>query len=423
MEGDNMKWKEIPKPIKVRLITSFFNRAVSFSIMPFMALLFVKAFNEVIAGAFLIAMVFVSFITNLLGGYLADRFSRKRLLVTTSALTALTFITMAISLTLDWMLLFMVIYAVFSVTSNLGRPAMGAIIIDATTKENRQAVYALDYWLINLSIAIGTALGGWLYVSNQLLLFWILSFTSSVLPIAYYLFLDDAPRTWQRQKLRGVITDIFTSYQLAWRDRPFVKVVFGSMCILAAEFSMGSYVAVRLADSFEPLSFTGWSINGVRMMSIINIENTLLVVTLTFIVQRLAKRLSPRRTLAAGLMLYTIGYVVVTSANSMTALMVFIFIATIGELLYSPVLNTQKANMMPADQRGAYSAFAGTSFAGADLLSRSTILVGTFLIPSMMSVYLGLILLTVFWISLYESVREGIGRTRAKRILIRGEYR
>lgn len=413
MEGDNMKWKEIPKPIKVRLITSFFNRAVSFSIMPFMALLFVKAFNEVIAGAFLIAMVFVSFITNLLGGYLADRFSRKRLLVTTSALTALTFITMAISLTLDWMLLFMVIYAVFSVTSNLGRPAMGAIIIDATTKENRQAVYALDYWLINLSIAIGTALGGWLYVSNQLLLFWTLSFTSSVLPIAYYLFLDDTPRTWQRQKLRSVLTDIFTSYQLAWRDRPFVKVVFGSMCILAAEFSMGSYVAVRLADSFEPLSFAGWSINGVRMMSIINIENTLLVVTLTFVVQRLAKRLSPRRTLAAGLMLYTIGYVVVTSANSMTALMLFIFIATIGELLYSPVLNTQKANMMPADQRGAYSAFAGTSFAGADLLSRSTILVGTFLIPSMMSVYLGLILLTGFGL-VYTSlfVKESVERER-----------
>lgn len=413
MEGDNMKWKEIPKPIKVRLITSFFNRAVSFSIMPFMALLFVQAFNEVIAGAFLIAMVFVSFITNLLGGYLADRFSRKRLLVTTSALTALTFITMTISLSLDWMLLFMVIYAVFSVTSNLGRPAMGAIIIDATTKENRQAVYVLDYWLINLSIAIGTALGGWLYVSNQLLLFGILSFTSSVLPIAYYLFLDDTPRTWQRQKLRGVLTDIFTSYQLAWRDRPFVKVVFGSMCILAAEFSMGSYVAVRLADSFEPLSFAGWSINGVRMMSIINIENTLLVVTLTFIVQRLAKRLSPRWTLAAGLMLYTIGYVVVTSANSMTALMVFIFIATIGELLYSPVLNTQKANMMPADQRGAYSAFAGTSFAGADLLSRSTILVGTFLIPSMMSVYLGLILLTGFGL-VYTSlfVKESVERQR-----------
>ena len=408
-----MKWKEIPKPIKVRLITSFFNRAVSFSIMPFMALLFVQAFNEVIAGAFLIAMVFVSFITNLLGGYLADRFSRKRLLVTTSALTALTFITMTISLTFDWMLLFMVIYAVFSVTSNLGRPAMGAIIIDATTKENRQAVYALDYWLINLSIAIGTALGGWLYVSNQLLLFGILSFTSSVLPIAYYLFLDDTPRTWQRQKLRGVLTDIFTSYQLAWRDRPFVKVVFGSMCILAAEFSMGSYVAVRLADSFEPLSFAGWSINGVRMMSIINIENTLLVVTLTFIVQRLAKRLSPRRTLAAGLMLYTIGYIVVTSANSMTALMVFIFIATIGELLYSPVLNTQKANMMPADQRGAYSAFAGTSFAGADLLSRSTILVGTFLIPSMMSVYIGLILLTGFGL-VYTSlfVKESVERER-----------
>lgn len=391
MEGDNMKWKEIPKLIKVRLITSFFNRAVSFAIMPFMALLFVKAFNEWIAGLFLISLVCLGYVVGLLGGYLADRFSRKQLLVVTSGLTTGMFLIMTICLMMNQMVVFMMAYTVFTVTSNLGRPAMSAIIIDATTPENRKAVYALDYWLINLSIAIGTALGGWLYVSNQLLLFWVLTATSATLPIAYAIFLEDTKRTWKSQSLRLVLKDVMNSYQIAWRDRPFVKVVFGSMCILAAEFSMGSYVAVRLADSFEPISIEQWTVNGVRMMSLIQIENTLIVVGLTFLIQRLASRFSSRQALLGGLLLYTVGYAVITSSNSMTLLLGFMLIATFGELLYSPILNAEKANMMPEDQRGAYSAFAGTSFAGADFLSRSTILIGALLTPFMMSVYISLV--------------------------------
>ncbi|MGA9230420.1 MAG: MFS transporter, partial [Exiguobacterium oxidotolerans] len=180
-----MKWKEIPKPIKVRLVTSFFNRTVSFAIMPFMALLFVDAFNKVIAGLFLISTVLLSFFIGLIGGYLADRFPRKRLLVLSTTATGLMFLTMTISLAVNQMIAFTIAYAIFTVTSNIGRPAMGAIIIDATTPDNRRAVYAIDYWLINLSIALGTALGGWLYVSNRLFLFSLLTCTSLLLPVAY----------------------------------------------------------------------------------------------------------------------------------------------------------------------------------------------------------------------------------------------
>ncbi|WP_029333582.1 MDR family MFS transporter [Exiguobacterium oxidotolerans] len=386
-----MKWKEIPKPIKVRLVTSFFNRTVSFAIMPFMALLFVDAFNKVIAGLFLISTVFLSFFIGLIGGYLADRFPRKRLLVLSTTATGLMFLTMTISLAVNQMVAFTIAYAIFTVTSNIGRPAMGAIIIDATTPDNRRAVYAIDYWLINLSIALGTALGGWLYVSNRLFLFSLLTCTSLLLPVAYHFLLDESKHVWRKQPFRSVLTDITNSYRIAWRDRPFVKVVLGSMCILAAEFSMGSYVAVRLADEFKTVEVGSLLVNGVRMVSLINIENTILVVCLTFFIQRLANRFSSRKTLIAGLALYLIGYMTVTSANSMTVLLTFIFIATIGELLYSPTLNAEKANMMPEDKRGAYSAFAGTSHAGADLISRSTIILGAVLAPFMMSVYIGLI--------------------------------
>ena len=78
-----MKWKEYPRNIKVRLITSFFNRAVASAVMPFMALFFAQEVGKVAAGLFLICTVVIGFVINLVGGYISDRLPRKNVLIAT----------------------------------------------------------------------------------------------------------------------------------------------------------------------------------------------------------------------------------------------------------------------------------------------------------------------------------------------------
>lgn len=390
-----MKWKDYPQNIKVRLITSFFNRAVSSAVMPFMALFFAQELNKVWAGIFLAITVVIGFIVNLIGGYISDRFPRKIVLLTTSMASAVMFLLMTISLIPEEniILLFAIAYIGYMVTSSLGRPAMHAIIIDSTTPENRKGIYALDYWIVNLSMAIGTALGGLLYVNHQIELFILLTLTSFCLPIAYWIWLQDV-HTERLEKLhKNVIVDVLNNYQVAIQDTPFVKVVIGSMFVFAAEFSLNSYIGVRLAETFKTVHIGDFEIADVRMLSILNIENMLLVVCLTFLVNKFTDRFSKRKVLLTGLILYTVGYVTVTSANTFYLLILFNFFATIGELVYSPVRNTEQANMMPADKRGSYSAFSNVSFSGADLIARSTIIIGAFLVPTMMSVYIGIILM------------------------------
>ena len=80
-----MKLKNLPQNIKVRLGTSFFNRMASSSVMPFMALYFAHELNKIWAGVFLIFTVLITFVANLLGGYLSDRFKRKKILLLTSS--------------------------------------------------------------------------------------------------------------------------------------------------------------------------------------------------------------------------------------------------------------------------------------------------------------------------------------------------
>lgn len=390
-----MKWKDYPQNIKVRLITSFFNRAVTSAVMPFMALFFAQEMSKVWAGAFLIITVVISFFVNLIGGYISDRFPRKKVLVITSSLSALMFLFMALSLLPNdkWIALFAAAYVIFIVTSSLGRPAMHAIIMDSTTPENRKAIYAIDYWMVNLSMAIGAALGGLLYVNHQIELFIVLTATSASLPIAYQIWLRDERVQGFTKRHTNVLIDLLQNYKVAFQDRPFVKVVVGSMFIFSAEFSLNSYIGVRLAESFETFTIADFDIAGVRMLSLLNIQNMLLVVFLTFVVNKFTDRFSKQHVLLAGLLLYSVGYITITSANSLYLLILFNLIGTIGELVYSPVRNAEMANMIPEDKRGSYSAFSNFSFSGADLLARSTIIMGAFLIPTMMSVYMGVVLM------------------------------
>lgn len=390
-----MAWKDYPQNIKVRLITSFFNRAIGSSVMPFMALFFAQHKGAVWAGIFLAVTVIIGFFINFIGGYISDRFPRKKIIITTSAASALMFAFMTISLLPDqkWIVLFAISYVIFTITSSLGRPAVHAIIIDSTTPENRKSVYALDYWLVNLAMAIGAALGGLLYVNHQLELFITLTVVSISLPIAYGIWLEDTRVKLLEKKHENIFMDLIQNYKVAFQDKPFVKVVAGSMFIFAAEFSLNSYIGVRLAEEFKSVFVGNFEVAGVRMLSFLNIENMLMVVALTFFVSKVTDKFSPRKMLLLGLLLYSTGYTIVTSANLWYVLILFNGIATIGELIYSPIANAQKANMMPEDKRGSYSAFSNLGFSGADLIARGAIVLGAFLVPAMMSVYLGLILM------------------------------
>jgi MFS transporter, DHA1 family, multidrug resistance protein B len=190
-----------------------------------------------------------------------------------------------------------------------------------------------------------------------------------------------------------VLIDLINNYRIAFRDSAFVKVVAGSTFIFAAEFSLNSYIGIRLAETFKAVNIGSFEIAGVRMLSILNIENMLLVVCFTFIINRCTDRLNKKNALLIGLILYGIGYVAVTSANTWYILIAFNLVATMGELIYSPIRNAEQANMIPSDKRGSYSAFSNLSFSGADLVARSTIIIGAFLMPSMMSVYIGFIVM------------------------------
>ncbi len=385
---------QLPQNIKLRLITSFFNRMASNSVMPFMALFFTQEKNKIYAGIILLISVGVSFISGIVGGYLADRFKRKHLLYWTSTIAPTFLLIMTLCLIPEKrpIYLFAVIYLLFIFSNNLGRPALEAIILDSSTPKNRKAIYTLEYWLTNLSISLGAILGGLLYINHQILLFAILTIITYGISVAYFIWLEDEQVSVRKKTNDNMFIDLLQSYQTALMDKRFVQLVLGFMFVFTAERSLSSYISVRLKETFDTISIFNFEIEGVRMYSILNVENTLLVVCFTFLIANLTKSLSNKKILLIGLILYGIGYSLITSANNFFVLILLGFIATLGELLYSPVFNTEQANCIPEDQRGSYLAFSSLSFNGATLLSNASLILGAYLLPWQMSIWIAIII-------------------------------
>ncbi|KOO51297.1 MDR family MFS transporter [Viridibacillus arvi] len=391
-----MKLKDLPQNIKLRLITSFFNRMAFNAVMPFIALFFAHEVNKVFAGSLLLLSVGINFATNLVGGYIADRFRRKKVLLLTSFTTFALLLLMTLCLIpnkrLIW--LFTTLYLIYVISSNLGRPAMQAIILDSTTAENRKAVFAIDYWLLNLSISFGAILGGLLYMDHQIMLFSFLTLTTIFIAIAYLIWLQDDSVPSIEKQHDNILLDLISNYKTALMDHRFVKLTLGMMFIFSAEFSLSSYISVRLAETFKSVKIFGFEIEGVRMFSLLSFENTLLVVCFTFLVSRWTNTMNNKKSILLGLAVYGLGYTFLTSSNHFYLLLLFGALATLGELMYSPVFQTEQANCIPPDKRGSYLAFSGLGFNGASMISSGALILGAFLAPWEMSIFIGIIVMS-----------------------------
>ncbi|MCE4957441.1 MFS transporter [Macrococcoides caseolyticum] len=389
-----MKFKDFPANVKLRIICGFFSHTASMSVMPFMVLYIADELGKVTSGILMSLNVFVSLTCNLVGGYFADRFSRKGQLIWGQSLSILLFTAMAIGIhphiNLAWFVA--ILFMCLAIPGAMIFPALEALIIDATDEASRKSVYVTTYWTNNLATAIGTALGGLFYKDHRFLLFMIIIVIMVMNTVIFYKFLKDP--TTQKEKVivhTHWIHDLFAKYKVAFKDTRFVLFTAAAIFIFSAEFALTNYIGVRLHEVFKPIDLFGIHVDGVRMMSLMLIENTILVVSITFLINKLVEPFNQRTMLVIGGLMYTFGYALTHTLSTWWILMICILFATIGELIQSPIYSTYMAKLMPDDARASYVAFSSLGFSGASLVASSGLIIGAILNSVMTSIYVALL--------------------------------
>ncbi|QHA90913.1 MFS transporter [Bacillus sp. N1-1] len=384
-----MRFKDFHKNIKIRLIENFISRFIGSMIFPFMSIYLAVHFGAKVAGLLLLVNVFIGIGINFLGGYFADQFGRKKVMLFAETLRFLAFLTMMICNS-PWFESAAITFAMMTVNSicwGLAGPANQAMLIDVSTPPQRKLMYSISYWANNLSIAVGGILGAFLFKDYLFELFLSLSIAAAVTAFLVAFFIDESHKpVVEELKPAQHVMQLLSTYKRVFQDRLFVLFTIAGVLILSMEFQLTNYIGIRLSEEMPTQQFLLWEFDGVQTMGFLRSENTIMVVILMLIVTRIPHSLKDKSVLVWSCFFFTIGYGVLAYSNNLTLLFLMMALLTIGEVFRVPVEQSYMAAIPPDDARSSYMAFGGLKFNLSMLVASVTVSLGAVFSSMLMAI-------------------------------------
>ncbi len=292
-------------------------------------------------GALVAAIVPVSTLAFLGGGYLSDRYGRRRFAVYPSFASAAVLLLLWVYLD-QGVPLVMGLWALNSLFNGLTRPAQSAMIGDVTRPDLAVTAFAVQRVFTNTGFAISPAVGGLLAdVAGLPTLFLFAAVTSAIEGTILLLLLRETfsgARSASGSPL-GNITAPF-------RDRAFVGLLGALIGLAILMNQFGTPLALFLG-SVRSVSFSEfgliYSLNGV------------LVVLLQLPIGRLVERHREYLAwMAAGTVSYGTAFLLFDLAHAFPLYLLSMAVLTVGEDIVSPTEQSLVARFAGVERRGAY---------------------------------------------------------------------
>lgn len=344
-------YRGLPREVYVIFVSRFVN-ALGCFVMPLLTIILTDTIglSEQKAGFYISVTGLLYVPAMILGGKLADKIGRKKVIVFFDATAALLYIVCGLmepSLTMVYVLM------AASASMAAAGPAHDSLMADLTTPENRTGGFGLSYLGWNLGFAVGPILGGllykdhlsWLFIGDALTallaLTLVIIFIKETLPTADQDITDEKRKLEQRAE--GSV------FKILWQ-RPTLLIFAAIAFVYNFVYSQwGFLVPLHTMQNFGE--------DGARFFGLLASFNGLVVIIFTPILTKYTGSVANIRRMVYAGILYGIGLGTLGFFNSTLA---FFFLAmfglTIGEILFTISMLPFVANHTPSSHRGRMSA-------------------------------------------------------------------
>ncbi|KQU24366.1 MFS transporter [Bacillus sp. Leaf75] len=386
-----MEFRNFHRNIKIRIIESFLSGAASSMIFPFMALYLTSHFGIKLGGIMLLAEVLIGIVMNFLGGYVADQYGRKNIMLKAETIRFLAFVVMTLCNS-PWFqspIITFFMMTLNSISWGLTGPATQAMLIDVSTPDQRKLIYSITYWSSNLSIAIGGIIGAFLFKDYLFELFLVLSIIAGIIVILVAFFIEESHFPEKVTfKATHHIKNLIFSYKHVLQDRLFVLFTIAGVLLFSMELQLTNYISIRLNNEMNSQQFLFWEIDGVKMMGLLRSENTILVVLLMLLVTRITKQIKDNVILVLSCLLFSIGYSAISYSNNIWILLIMMVVLTVGEVFRIPVEQSYMASIPSDHLRSSYMALNGIKFNLAMVIASLTVTLSSFISSLYMTIFI-----------------------------------
>jgi MFS transporter, DHA1 family, multidrug resistance protein B len=411
-----MNYFTFHRNIQLRLALQFFTTIASSAVIPFLAIFFSNQVGEFTTGLMYIGVILSGITGALLGGRRADRRGRKSTILLCEGIIGLGYLLAGLS-----NIIFSIspytnfgIFLVILFFTGMAGPAYGAVIIDASTKENRKAIYTMSYWLNNLGVAAGGIMGAFLFENYSYEMFIGIAIVSFLSWIVTKIWLQDIQDPVVAAQITIKNKNWFENYKEILLNKRFIFFTVAGLFLLSLEESLTTYMGIKLVDQIkEPISLlpftTLFAVDGFQLIGLLKAENTILVVLLSLVIAGLLKKYQDRLLMLGGGFCYAFGFIIISYSNVPIVLLIAMFIATLGELALIPAKQAYLASLIPDNSRGSYMAIYGLSFHFSGIIAALFVMLSGILSAGMITflfIVMGSMSLVIYYFLLQSEQEE-----------------
>jgi MFS family permease len=285
-------------------------------------------------------------IGSVIGGALADRFGRRKLILFGLVFSALSSLSFGLAGVLSTLYILIVIVGLLSRIAN---PAYDALLADILPEAKRQEGFGITRVAFNYAWIIGTAAGGLIASRSFLALFIVDAVLSLAVAVILYRFLPETRPVVQpdEKKPQESLLHTLAGYRLVLRDLAYIGFTVAGMLFLIVYQQQYSALPVFLRD-VHGISSQSYGV----MLSIAGLE----VILFQIWISRTIRTYPPFMVMLFGTLFFIAGFTLIGLVRSVPMFVLAIVIITIGEMITFPTNRVIAANFAPVEMRGRYMA-------------------------------------------------------------------
>jgi len=292
---------------------------------------------------------------SIIGGKLADRYNRKKLIIILDSLSIIFFLSCAF---VEPGHLMTVLFVLAGLFANMEGPAFESLIADATKPQEREKVYSLSYLGHNLGFVVGAAVGGLLFenfLNVAFIIDGLTTLTSTVLIILFVKVLkttdlkDEEKNEYEDRAEEGTTTFAV----LKERKSVFVQLIIFMLAAFIYDqwtFALPLYMESIFLDK------------GAQYFGLLASFNGFVVIVFTPIITRVLQKYHELPKVIVGLLLYSFSFLIIRNTGLYWLFFVMMFAFTIGEIVNMLGSSPYISRRVPASHRGRINSFRNIGY-------------------------------------------------------------
>lgn len=286
--------------------------------------------------------------STLIGGKLADRFNKRKIIIFCDLITVAGYFLCAVLPLGPTVIAAFCISAIFA---QIEWPSYDALVADLSTSADRERAYSLNYLGANLGMVLAPALGGFLFENHLPLAFFISGAATLSSTILIFFFVKDISAVHS--------SDGAGEYELSQSDISTQQIFKKSPVLLLFVLCIGIQVAVYMVgfNFLMPLQIESvFGGEGAVLFGLLSSTNALVVILGTPLCTTALAGIRDVAKLPLGMVLQALGFVIFLFAQGYVPVYYLaIIVFTLGEVLVTLGKQPYIMRRVPASHRGRVS--------------------------------------------------------------------